>query len=277
MEALAKAYQTHNLPVSAQTLKEVEWLHENYYGRKDKASSSVKCRLQRFSTVCERISSIRSLPLQKVAFQRHFAKTQFVGELLAEDSDASPPYLRHSKLQLLCTLPSLSSRGLGQEPESDDFRAADLDADKDKDATFFVEVGGDCGTRAAGSSATTRSYGQWDLPDLASLHASDWREKCPVISATDVIEIVSKPGAKPAWLKGRADSVKAWGRRGMRPGLRSTFTPRYESAQGHAHSTEQQHRPHGRAREQIFGGGGSRHAQGRTGGAAWRMEGLRTD
>ena len=80
VEALAKAYQVHNLPVSAQTLKEVEWLHENYYGRRDKATGSVKCRLQRFSTVCDHITNIRSLPLQKVAFQRHFAKTQFVGE-----------------------------------------------------------------------------------------------------------------------------------------------------------------------------------------------------
>ncbi|CAE7778813.1 PAT23 [Symbiodinium sp. CCMP2456] len=197
VEALAKAYQVHNLPVSAQTLKEVEWLHENYYGRRDKATGSVKCRLQRFSTVCDHITSIRSLPLQKVAFQRHFAKTQFVGELLADDSDASPPYLRHSKLQLLCTL-SVGARGHaghGHEAENvEDLRADWADsqeAAQDQDATFFVEVGGDCG-RMAGTT-TSRSYGQWDLPDLASLHAADWKEKCPVISATDVIEIVSKP------------------------------------------------------------------------------------
>ncbi|CAE7214831.1 PAT23 [Symbiodinium microadriaticum] len=197
VEALAKAYQVHNLPVSAQTLKEVEWLHENYYGRRDKASGSVKCRLQRFSTVCDHITSIRSLPLQKVAFQRHFAKTQFVGELLADDSDASPPYLRHSKLHLLCTL-SVGGRGHaghGHEAENvEDLRADWADsqeAAQDQDATFFVEVGGDCG-RMAGTT-TSRSYGQWDLPDLASLHAADWKEKCPVISATDVIEIVSKP------------------------------------------------------------------------------------
>ena len=193
VEALAKAYQTHNLPVSAQTLKEVEWLHENYYGRKDKTTSSVKCRLQRFATVCEHIASIRSLPLQKVAFQRHFAKTQFVGELLAEESDASPPYLRHSKLQLLCTLPSVGSRGHGQEADNGDDTRTDLqEIVQDNDAAFFVEVGGDCGTRMTGNNGTARNYGQWDLPDLASLHAADWKEKCPVISATDVIEIVSK-------------------------------------------------------------------------------------
>lgn len=202
VEALAKAYQVHNLPVSAQTLKEVEWLHENYYGRRDKATGSVKCRLQRFSTVCDHITNIRSLPLQKVAFQRHFAKTQFVGELLADDSDASPPYLRHSKLQLLCTL-SVGGRGHaanghnGHEAENvEDLRADWADSheaaqDQDAASSFFVEVGGDCG-RMAGTT-TSRSYGQWDLPDLASLHAADWKEKCPVISATDVIEIVSKP------------------------------------------------------------------------------------
>lgn len=79
MRALAVAYERYKLPVSQQTSEEVRWLHENYYGRKDKGS--VRCRLPHFNTVCERIASIRALDLQKVSFQRHLEKTKFVGEL----------------------------------------------------------------------------------------------------------------------------------------------------------------------------------------------------
>ena len=79
MWALAVAYERYKLPVSQQTSEEVRWLHENYYGRKDKGV--VRCRLPRFKSVCERIASIRALELQKVSFQRHLEKTKFVGEL----------------------------------------------------------------------------------------------------------------------------------------------------------------------------------------------------
>ena len=105
VEALAKAYQAFNLPVSAQTMEEVRWLHENYYGRKEKASGNIKCRLPRFATVCERIASIQRLDLRKVTFQRHLEKTQFVGELFAKDFDVNPPYLLQSNMQLLCSMP----------------------------------------------------------------------------------------------------------------------------------------------------------------------------
>ena len=41
-----------------------------------------------------------------------------------------------------------------------------------------------------------RSYGQWEWPDLSALHAADWNEPCPVISAADVVEVVSEPGTQ---------------------------------------------------------------------------------
>lgn len=40
-----------------------------------------------------------------------------------------------------------------------------------------------------------RTYGQFEWPDLGSLNASDWKGTCPVISASNVVEIVSEPGA----------------------------------------------------------------------------------
>ena len=196
MEALAKAYQTYNLPVSAQTMEEVRWLHENYYGRRDKASGSVKCRIPRFAMVCDRIANIQRLQLRKVTFQRHLEKTQFVGELFAQDFDVSPPYLLQSNMQLLCSLPAGNLRkreDLSADLPDEAAARHDLQLDEGSPA-FLAEVGSD--GRSIGSS--TRTYGRFDWPDLRSLNASDWKGTCPVISAGDVVQIVSEPWAKLA-------------------------------------------------------------------------------
>ena len=196
MEALAKAYQTYNLPVSAQTMEEVRWLHENYYGRRDKASGSVKCRIPRFAMVCDHIANIQRLQLRKVTFQRHLEKTQFVGELFAQDFDVSPPYLLQSNMQLLCSLPAGNLRkreDLSADLPDEAAARHDLQLDEGSPA-FFAEVGSD--GRSIGSS--TRTYGRFDWPDLRSLNASDWKGTCPVISAGDVVQIVSEPWAKLA-------------------------------------------------------------------------------
>ena len=193
IEALAKAYQTYHLPVSAQTMEEVRWLHENYYGRRDKASGSIKCRIPRFAMVCDRITNIQQLQLRKVTFQRHLEKTQFVGELFAKDFDVSPPYLLQSNMQLLCSLPAGKGRREDFTDLNFDEAAARQELQLDEGSpTFFAEVGSDVG-RSLGAS--TRTYGQFEWPDLRSLNASDWRGTCPVISAADVVQIVSEPWA----------------------------------------------------------------------------------
>ena len=192
IEALAKAYEAFNLPVSAQTMEEVRWLHENYYGRRDKASSSIKCRIPRFASVCDRIANIQKLQLRKVTFQRHLEKTKFVGELFAQDFDVNPPYLLQSNMQLLCSLPMGSGKreDVGADLQDEAAVRQELQLDE-AGPSFFAQVGSDV-TRNIGAG---RTYGQFEWPDLGSLNASDWKGTCPVISASNVVEIVSEPGA----------------------------------------------------------------------------------
>ncbi|CAK9081931.1 ANK_REP_REGION domain-containing protein [Durusdinium trenchii] len=184
VEALAKAYQAYNLPVSAQTMEEVRWLHENYYGRKEK-TSGIKCRLPRFATVCDRIATIQRLELRKVTFQRHLEKTQFVGELFAKDFDVNPPYLLQSNMQLLCSLPlTVHREDLGEQDEAVH--------EVQEAISFFCEVGSDQAATSAARSYGGFNGGQWEWPDLGA----DWKEPCPVISAANVVEIVSESEAE---------------------------------------------------------------------------------
>lgn len=186
IEELSHAYHANNLPLSSQALEEIRWLHESYYGVRDK-SGVVAARLPHFKKVCERLTRVRHCKLRTVEFQRHFMQPTFVGELLVDQhSDISPPYLQQLHFQLLCSRSCATDTGPKAATIASEDSAAGMESvfgsSLAHDLEFFTATGEDGGMPRANGSM----HRQWDRPEAAEV---SWQHPCPVVSAPEIVEI----------------------------------------------------------------------------------------
>jgi len=222
IEHLAHAYHTNELPLGSSTLEEIRWLHENYYGRRDKATGKVAPRLPRFAQVCERLTRIRNLPLKAVPFGRHFASSTFVGELVGDEHDRSAalstPYLQQRHFQLMCVRSSKDWAASATNQTQEDVGGAGMSDSafamgSAPDDEFFVATGEDGGLVRGSGGGTHR---QWDWPEATEVA---WQDSCPVISAPEIVEVDAseslylhavlrvRPGLQPIlWCPDKAES-----------------------------------------------------------------------
>ena len=220
IEELFWAYDANGLPVTDQNFEEMRWLHENFYGHRQR-DGTVTPRQEAFSDICARITRFRTKPPIQVKAQRHFAKTVFVGERLESAESTAPPYLQQLHFQLLCDRPARQEGSLPGSPsklhDSDGAVSAGgsltFSLGRDDDG-FFTATGEEGGPHRAPSGAAHR---QWERPEAAE---TAWTDGCPVISAEDIAEIDAsaslylhailrvRPGLQP--ILQRADKAESY-------------------------------------------------------------------